>query len=66
MEEYSENKIRIKRSIFWKIYFFFIVYICVWATNEDLNDENFGTIDFINVKIEIHSLYNNYKSLLQI
>ena len=49
MEEYSENKIRIKRSIFWKIYFCFIVYICVWATNENLKDENFGIIDFIDV-----------------
>ena len=49
MKEYPKNDIKIKRSIFWKIYFFFIVYICVWATNEDLNDENFGIIDFINV-----------------
>ena len=49
MEEYSENKITIKRSIFWKIYFCFIVYICIWGTNENLNDENFGIIDIIDI-----------------
>ena len=49
MKEYAKNDIKIKRSIFWKIYFCFMVYICVWATNENLKDENFGIIDFIDI-----------------
>tara|TARA_B100000586_G_C19869145_1_gene326051 strand:- start:72 stop:515 length:444 start_codon:yes stop_codon:yes gene_type:complete len=48
-EEQSISNIKVERSIFWKIYFCFMVYICVWATNENLNDENFGIIDFIDI-----------------
>ncbi|SVD13146.1 uncharacterized protein METZ01_LOCUS366000 [marine metagenome] len=49
MEEYSENEIRIKRSIFWKIYFVLLICLIVWGTNESLIDENSGLIEIIEI-----------------
>ena len=49
MEEHLENEIRIKRSIFWKIYFVLFICLIVWATNESLIDENSGLIEIIEI-----------------
>ena len=49
MEEYSENEIRIERSIFWKIYFVLLICLIVWGTNESLIDENSGLIEIIEI-----------------
>lgn len=53
MEEYSENEIRIKRSIFWKIYFVLFICLIVWATNESLIDENSGLVEIIDVPMTL-------------
>jgi len=49
MEEYSENKIRIKRSIFWKIYFWLIVCVSIWGLSFTLSHENSGLIEIIDI-----------------
>ena len=48
MEEYSENEIRIKRSIFC-----FIVYVSVWGINEGLIVENSGLIEIIDIPMAL-------------
>ena len=53
MEEYSENKIRIKRSIFWKIYFCFIVFITVWGVYTCLIDENLRLMEIIDTAMTL-------------
>ena len=53
MEEYSENEIRIKRSIFWKIYFVLLICLIVWGTNESLIDENSGLVEIIDVPMTL-------------
>jgi len=37
MEEHSENEIRIKRSVLWKTYFCFMVYLSVMVVNDGLD-----------------------------
>jgi len=49
MEVHLENEIKIKRSIFWKIYFVLLICLIVWGTNESLIDENSGLIEIIEI-----------------
>lgn len=55
MEEHLENEIKIKRSIFWKIYFWLIVCISVWGLNYTLSHENSGLIEIIDIPITLIS-----------
>ena len=49
MEEHLENEIKIKRSIFWKIYFWLIICVSVWGLNYTLSHENSGLIEIIDI-----------------
>jgi len=53
MEEHSENEIKIKRSIFWKIYFCFIVFITVWGVYTCLIDENLRLMEIIDTAMTL-------------
>ena len=53
MEEYSENKITIKRSIFWKIYFCFIVFLTVMVVYNCLIDENLRLMEIIDTAMTL-------------
>ena len=53
MEEHSENEIKIKRSIFWKIYFWLIVCVSVWGLNYTLSHENSGLIEIIDIPMTL-------------
>ena len=53
MEEYSENEIRIKRSIFWKIYFCFIVFLTVMVVYNCLIDENLRLMEIIDTAMTL-------------
>ena len=49
MQEHLENEIKIKRSIFWKIYFWLIICVSVWGLNYTLSHENSGLIEIIDI-----------------
>ena len=49
MEVHLENEIKIKRSIFWKIYFWLIICVSVWGLNYTLSHENSGLIEIIDI-----------------
>ena len=53
MEEHSENEIKIKRSIFWKIYFWLIICVSVWGLNYTLSHENSGLIEIIDIPMTL-------------
>ena len=53
MEEHSENEIKIKRSIFWKIYFWLVVCVSVWGLNYTLSHENSGLIEIIDIPMTL-------------
>ena len=49
MEEHLLNEIRIKRSIFWKIYFWLIVCVSIGGLSFTLSHENSGLIEIIDI-----------------
>ena len=49
IEEHSANEIRIKRSIFWKIYFWLIVCVSIGGLSFTLSHENSGLIEIIDI-----------------
>lgn len=53
MEEHSENEIRVKRSIFWKIYFCFIVFLTVMVVYNCLIDENLRLMEIIDTAMTL-------------
>jgi len=53
MEEHSENEIKIKRSIFWKIYFCFIVFLTVMVVYNCLIDENLRLMEIIDTAMTL-------------
>ena len=53
MEERSVNEIRIKRSIFWKIYFCFIVFLTVMVVYNCLIDENLRLMEIIDTAMTL-------------
>ena len=53
MEEHLENEIKIKRSIFWKIYFWLIICVSVWGLNYTLSHENSGLIEIIDIPMTL-------------
>jgi len=53
MEGHSENEIKIKRSIFWKIYFWLIICVSVWGLNYTLSHENSGLIEIIDIPMTL-------------
>ena len=53
MEEHSENEIKIKRSIFWKIYYWLIVCVSVWGLNYTLSHENSWLIEIIDIPMTL-------------
>ena len=50
------TNIKIERSIFWKIYFFFIVCVTVLGTVFLFSEENFGVFEIILIPIVIISM----------
>ena len=53
MEVHLENEIKIKRSIFWKIYFWLIICVSVWGLNYTLSHENSGLIEIIDIPMTL-------------
>ena len=53
MEEHPENEIRVKRSIFWKIYFCFIVFLTVMVVYNCLIDENLRLMEIIDTAMTL-------------
>jgi len=53
MEEHSENEIRVKRSILWKIYFCFIVFLTVMVVYNCLIDENLRLMEIIDTAMTL-------------
>ena len=53
MEEHSENEIKIKRSIFWKIYLCFIVFLTVWGVYTCFIDENLRLMEIIDTAMTL-------------
>ena len=53
MQGHSENEIKIKRSIFWKIYFWLIICVSVWGLNYTLSHENSGLIEIIDIPMTL-------------
>ena len=53
MQEHLENEIKIKRSIFWKIYFWLIICVSVWGLNYTLSHENSGLIEIIDIPMTL-------------
>jgi len=53
MDDHLENEIRIKRSIFWKIYFWLIVCVSIWGLNYTLSHENSGLIEIIDIPMTL-------------
>ena len=60
MNEYAENKIKIERSILWKMYFVLFVCLNVLGVGILFSEENFGIIEIIDLPMTIISIIGLY------
>ena len=60
MNEYAENKIKIERSILWKMYFVLFVCLNVLGVGILFSEENFGIIEIIDLPMTLISIIGLY------
>ena len=60
MNEYAENKIKIERSILWKMYFVLFVCLNVLGVGILFSEENFGIIEIIDIPMTLISTIGLY------